>query len=196
MACFGTPLDQVAEPLDGRWATRWREWPPPRAWSWWRHVHPGRGRPGGPTRCWSPAPVSRPPTTNPPRRRLRLRRVDTVAGGPESSRWTWTASGWAWPPATTCGPPWPERDVQRARANQEHAWRSSGPRRSAVAVGVNPLHEASPPTVPGLPSPAPGAPAGRCEAEQNLVAVNAQSVLAIATSIPLQPDERRWFRER
>jgi len=57
MACFGTPLDQVAEPLDGRWRTRYARWPPRGV-----VVVAGMFTPAAdgrvPTRCWSPAPVS------------------------------------------------------------------------------------------------------------------------------------------
>src|SRR6185295_14584912 len=66
-----------------------------------------------------------------------------------------------------------QRDVKRARANQEHALAIlCGRAAPSFAVAANPLHQASPPAVPtGLPAQLLMRRPDVAEAEQNLVAV-------------------------
>jgi len=79
-----------------------------------------------------------------------------------------------------------QRDVERARANQEHALAIlCGRAAPSFAVAANPLHQASPPAVPpGLPAQLLLRRPDVAEAEQNLVAVNAQIGVAIADFYP------------
>src|SRR5213594_1272612 len=79
-----------------------------------------------------------------------------------------------------------QRDVQRARADQEHALAIlCGRAAPSFVVVANPLHEASPPAVPpGLPAELLGRRPDVAEAEQNVVAVNAQIGVAIADFYP------------
>jgi outer membrane protein, multidrug efflux system len=79
-----------------------------------------------------------------------------------------------------------QRDVERARADQEHALAIlCGRAAPSFAVAANPLHEASPPAVPpGLPAQLLVRRPDVAEAEQNLVAVNAQIGVAIADFYP------------
>jgi outer membrane protein, multidrug efflux system len=79
-----------------------------------------------------------------------------------------------------------QRDVKRARANQEHALAIlCGRAAPSFAVAANPLHEASPPAVPpGLPAQLLVRRPDVAEAEYNLIAVNAQIGVAIADFYP------------
>src|SRR5713101_8230297 len=79
-----------------------------------------------------------------------------------------------------------QRDVQRARADQEHALAIlCGRPAPSFAVVANPLHEASPPAVPpGLPAQFLARRPDVAEAEQNLVATNAQIGVANADFYP------------
>ena len=75
-----------------------------------------------------------------------------------------------------------QRDVQRARADQEHALAIlCGRAAPSFAVDVNPLHQALPPAVPpGLPAELLVRRPDVAEAEQNIVAANSQIGVAIA----------------
>jgi len=89
--------------------------------------------------------------------------------------------------------------VERARADQEHALAIlCGRAAPSFVVVANPLHEASPPAVPpGLPAELLGRRPDVAEAEQNVVAVNAQIGVAIADFYPsFSLDEFRRLRER
>jgi len=79
-----------------------------------------------------------------------------------------------------------QRDVLRARADQEHALAIlCGRPASSFAVAVNPLGEVSPPAVPpGLPAQLLARRPDVAEAEQNLVAANAQIGVATAEFYP------------
>ena len=79
-----------------------------------------------------------------------------------------------------------QRDVERARADLEHALAIlCGRPAPSFAVGANPLHEASPPTVPsGLPAQLLARRPDVAEAEQNVVAANAQIGVATAEFFP------------
>ena len=79
-----------------------------------------------------------------------------------------------------------QRDVERARADQEHALAIlCGRPAPSFAVASNPLHEASPPVVPpGLPAQLLTRRPDVAEAEQNLVAANAQIGVATAAFYP------------
>ncbi len=79
-----------------------------------------------------------------------------------------------------------QRDVLRARADQEHALAIlCGRPASSFAVPVNPLGEVSPPAVPpGLPAQLLARRPDVAEAEQNLVAANAQIGVATAEFYP------------
>ena len=79
-----------------------------------------------------------------------------------------------------------QRDVERARANQEHALAIlCGRAAPSFAVAANPLHQASPPAVPpGLPAQLLVRRPDVAEAEQNIVAVNAQIGVAMAEFYP------------
>jgi multidrug efflux system outer membrane protein len=76
--------------------------------------------------------------------------------------------------------------VQRVRADLEHAQAIlCGQPAPSFAVAPNPLHEASPPTVPaGLPAQLLARRPDVAEAEQNLVAANAQIGVATAEFYP------------
>jgi len=77
-------------------------------------------------------------------------------------------------------------DVERARADLEHALAIlCGRPAPSFAVAVNPLHEASPPAVPpGLPAQLLARRPDVAEAEQNVVAANAQIGVATADFFP------------
>jgi multidrug efflux system outer membrane protein len=79
-----------------------------------------------------------------------------------------------------------QREVQRARADQEHALAIlCGRPAPSFAVAANPLHEASPPAVPpGLPAQFLARRPDVAEAEQNLIATNAQIGVATADFYP------------
>src|SRR5881296_1980084 len=79
-----------------------------------------------------------------------------------------------------------QRDVQRARADQEHALAIlCGRPAPSFAVAVNPLGEVSPPAVPaGLPAQLLARRPDVAAAEQNLVAANAQIGVATAEFYP------------
>jgi outer membrane protein, multidrug efflux system len=79
-----------------------------------------------------------------------------------------------------------QRDIERARADQEHALAILCGRPAPLfTVASNPLHEASPPDVPpGLPAQLLVRRPDVAEAEQNLVAANAQIGVATATFYP------------
>src|SRR5712691_3346103 len=79
-----------------------------------------------------------------------------------------------------------QRDVQRARADMEHALAIlCGRPASSFAVAANPLGEVSPPAVPpGLPAQLLARRPDVAEAEQNLVAANAQIGVATAEFYP------------
>ena len=79
-----------------------------------------------------------------------------------------------------------QRDVERARADLEHALAIlCGRPAPSFAVAANPLHEASPPTVPpGLPAQLLARRPDVAEAEQNVVAANAQIGVATANFFP------------
>src|SRR5207253_2752802 len=78
------------------------------------------------------------------------------------------------------------RDVQRARADQEHALAIlCGRPAPSFAVAVNPLHESAPPSVPaGLPAQLLTRRPDVAEAEQNVRAANAQIGVATAEFYP------------
>jgi len=79
-----------------------------------------------------------------------------------------------------------QRDTQRARADLEHTLAILCGRAAPLfAVAPKPLHEASPPAVPpGLPSELLARRPDVAEAEQNVVAANAQIGVAIADFLP------------
>ena len=79
-----------------------------------------------------------------------------------------------------------QRDVERARADLEHALAIlCGRPAPSFAVAANPLHQASPPTVPpGLPAQLLARRPDVAEAEQNVVAANAQIGVATANFFP------------
>jgi multidrug efflux system outer membrane protein len=79
-----------------------------------------------------------------------------------------------------------QRDTERARADQEHALAIlCGRQAPSFAVAANPLHKASPPTVPpGLPAQFLARRPDVAEAEQFLVATNAQIGVATADFYP------------
>jgi len=79
-----------------------------------------------------------------------------------------------------------QRDIERARADQEHALAIlCGRPAPSFTVAPNPLHEASPPDVPpGLPAQLLVRRPDVAEAEQNLVAANAQIGVATAAFYP------------
>jgi outer membrane protein, multidrug efflux system len=79
-----------------------------------------------------------------------------------------------------------QRDIERARADQEHALAIlCGRPAPSFTVDPNPLHEASPPAVPpGLPAQLLARRPDVAEAEQNLVAANAQIGVATAAFYP------------
>ena len=79
-----------------------------------------------------------------------------------------------------------QRDVERARAVAEHALAIlCGRPAPSFAVAPNPLHEALPPAVPpGLPAELLARRPDVAEAEQNLVANNAQIGVAMAEFYP------------
>jgi outer membrane protein, multidrug efflux system len=79
-----------------------------------------------------------------------------------------------------------QRDILRARADQEHALAIlCGRPASSFAVAVNPLGTVSPPAVPpGLPAQLLARRPDVAEAEQNLVAANAQIGVATAEFYP------------
>jgi multidrug efflux system outer membrane protein len=78
------------------------------------------------------------------------------------------------------------RDVQRARADEEHALAVlCGRPAPSFAVSANPLLEAAPPVVPaGLPGQLLSRRPDVAEAEQNVVALNAQIGVATAEFYP------------
>jgi outer membrane protein, multidrug efflux system len=79
-----------------------------------------------------------------------------------------------------------QRDTERARADLEHALAIlCGQPAPSFAVAVKPLHEGSPPTVPpGLPAQLLARRPDVAEAEQNVVAANAQIGVATADFLP------------
>jgi outer membrane protein, multidrug efflux system len=79
-----------------------------------------------------------------------------------------------------------QRDVERARADLEHALAIlCGRPAPSFAIAPNPMHEASPPAVPpGLPAQLLARRPDVAEAEQNLVAANAQIGVAMAEFYP------------
>jgi multidrug efflux system outer membrane protein len=79
-----------------------------------------------------------------------------------------------------------QRDVERARADLEHTLAIlCGRPAPSFAVAANPLHKASPPAVPpGLPAQVLARRPDVAEAEQNLVATNAQIGVATANFYP------------
>ena len=79
-----------------------------------------------------------------------------------------------------------QRDVERARADQEHALAIlCGRAAPSFAIAANPLLEASPPPVPpGLPAELLVRRPDVAEAEQNMVAVNSQIGVAMADFYP------------
>ena len=78
------------------------------------------------------------------------------------------------------------REVQRARADQEHALAVlCGRPASSFTVAANPLHEITPPAVPpGLPAQVLARRPDVAEAEQNVRAANAQIGVATAEFYP------------
>jgi multidrug efflux system outer membrane protein len=80
-----------------------------------------------------------------------------------------------------------QRDMQRARADQEHALAIlCGQPAPSFSVAINPLREASPPEVPaGLPSALLARRPDVASAEQLVVAANAQIGVATANFFPL-----------
>jgi multidrug efflux system outer membrane protein len=80
-----------------------------------------------------------------------------------------------------------QRDMKRARADQEHALAIlCGQLAPSFSVAVNPLREASPPEVPaGLPSALLARRPDVASAEQLVVAANAQVGVATANFFPL-----------
>jgi multidrug efflux system outer membrane protein len=79
-----------------------------------------------------------------------------------------------------------QRDIERARADQEHALAILCGRPAPLFnVASNPLHEALPPDVPpGLPAQLLARRPDVAEAEQNVVAANAQIGVATANFYP------------
>ena len=79
-----------------------------------------------------------------------------------------------------------QQDVQRARADLEHALAIlCGRPAPSFSVAPNPLHEASPPAVPpGLPAQLLARRPDVADAEQNVVATNAQIGVATAEFYP------------
>ena len=79
-----------------------------------------------------------------------------------------------------------QRDVERARANLEHALAIlSGRPAPSFAIAANPLHESAPPVVPpGLPAQLLTRRPDVTAAEQAVVATNAQIGVAIAEFYP------------
>jgi outer membrane protein, multidrug efflux system len=79
-----------------------------------------------------------------------------------------------------------QRDIERARADQEHALAIlCGQAAPLFSIAPNPMHEASPPAVPpGLPAQLLTRRPDVAEAEQNIVAANAQIGVAIANFYP------------
>jgi outer membrane protein, multidrug efflux system len=79
-----------------------------------------------------------------------------------------------------------QRDMERARADVEHALAIlCGRAAPSFAVAPSPMHEASPPAVPpGLPAQLLARRPDVAEAEQNLVAANAQVGVAMAEFYP------------
>jgi multidrug efflux system outer membrane protein len=79
-----------------------------------------------------------------------------------------------------------QREAQRARADLEHALAIvCGQAAPSFTLAANPLHEASPPVVPaGLPSELLARRPDVAEAEQNVVAANAQVGVATANFFP------------
>ena len=79
-----------------------------------------------------------------------------------------------------------QRDMERARADQEHALAIlCGRPAPSFTVASNPLHEASPPDVPpGLPAQLLARRPDVAVAEQNVVAANAQIGVATADFYP------------
>ena len=79
-----------------------------------------------------------------------------------------------------------QRDIERARADQEHALAIlCGRPAPSFTVAPNPLHEGSPPAVPpGLPAQLLARRPDVAEAEQTLVAANAQIGVATAAFYP------------
>ena len=78
------------------------------------------------------------------------------------------------------------REVQRARADQEHALAVlCGRPAPSFTVAANPLHESTPPAVPpGLPAQVLARRPDVAEAEQNVLAANAQIGVATAEFYP------------
>jgi multidrug efflux system outer membrane protein len=79
-----------------------------------------------------------------------------------------------------------QRDIERARADQEHALAIlCGRPAPSFTVAANPLHEVSPPVVPpGLPAQLLVRRPDVAEAEQNVIAANARIGVAIADFYP------------
>jgi multidrug efflux system outer membrane protein len=79
-----------------------------------------------------------------------------------------------------------QRDVERARADEEHVLAIlCGRAAPSFGIGANALHEASPPSVPpGLPAELLHRRPDVAEAEQNVVAANAQIGVATAEFYP------------
>ena len=79
-----------------------------------------------------------------------------------------------------------QRDVERARANLEHALAIlCGQPASSFSIAVNPLHESAPPAVPpGLPAQILTRRPDVAATEQTVVALNAQIGVAIAEFFP------------
>jgi multidrug efflux system outer membrane protein len=79
-----------------------------------------------------------------------------------------------------------QRDIERARADQEHALAIlCGRAAPSFSIAPNPMHEASPPVVPaGLPAQLLVRRPDVAEAEQNVVAANAQIGVATAAFYP------------
>ena len=79
-----------------------------------------------------------------------------------------------------------QRDMERARADQEHALAIlCGQAAPLFSIAPNPMHEASPPAVPpGLPAQLLVRRPDVAEAEQNVVAANAEIGVAIANFYP------------
>jgi len=91
-----------------------------------------------------------------------------------------------------------QRDIERARADQEHALAIlCGQPAPSFGVAPNPLHEVSPPVVPpGLPAQLLVRRPDVAEVEQNVVAANAQIGVDRQLLPHLHSDWRRRFRER
>lgn len=79
-----------------------------------------------------------------------------------------------------------QRDMERARADQEHALAIlCGQAAPLFSIARNPMHEASPPAVPpGLPAQLLTRRPDVAEAEQNAIASNAQIGVAMANFYP------------